>query len=82
MPAAEPRPTQVEAKLAALEGLSDDAPVDDVKAAIAELQATAQKIGEQVYKATQEAEKDGAEDAEVVDEKKEEEKKPEDGEKK
>ena len=82
MSAAEPRPTQVEAKLAALEGLSDDAPVDDVKAAIAELQATAQKIGEQVYKATQEAEKDGAEDAEVVDEKKEEEKKPEDGEKK
>ena len=82
MSAAEPRPTQVEAKLAALEGLSDDAPVDDVKAAIAELQATAQKIGEQVYKATQEAEKDGAEDAEVVDEKKGEEKKPEDGEKK
>ena len=58
------------------------ASVPQLKAAIAELQATAQKIGEQVYKATQEAEKDGAEDAEVVDEKKEEEKKPEDGEKK
>merc|ERR1719390_60965 len=60
----------VEAKLAALEGLSDDAPVADVKAAIDDLQATAQKIGEQVYKNTQDeaANDDGAKDA--ADEKK------------
>mmetsp|Transcript_21935 Transcript_21935/g.65772 ORF Transcript_21935/g.65772 Transcript_21935/m.65772 type:complete len:662 (-) Transcript_21935:33-2018(-) len=69
----------VEAKLAALEGLPDDAPVDELKAAIADLQSTATKIGEQVYKNTQEAAaSDGAEDAEVVDEKE----KQEDGEKK
>ena len=61
----------VEAKLAALEGLSDDAPVADVKAAIDDLQATAQKIGEQVYKNTQDeaANDDGAKDADF-DEKK------------
>ena len=61
----------VEAKLAALEGLSDDAPVADVKAAIDDLQATAQKIGEQVYKNTQDeaASDDGAKDADF-DEKK------------
>jgi len=72
--------SDVEAKLAALEGLADDAPVDELKAAIADLQSTATKIGEQVYKNTQEAaQSDGAEDAEVVDEK---DKKEDEGEKK
>jgi len=46
-------------KLAALEGLSDDAAVDDIKAAVDALQATAQKIGEQVYKDSQQAAADG-----------------------
>ena len=45
--------SEVEAKIAALEGLGDDASADDLRAKIDELQAVAQKIGEQVYQASQ-----------------------------
>ena len=78
----------VQGKLDALKNLSDDAPLDELKAKIDELQATAQKIGEQVYKSSQDAAADdGAkdadfdekkaegDDAEKKDEKKDEEKK-------
>ena len=80
--------SEVEAKIAALEGLGDDASADDLRAKIDELQAVAQKIGEQVYKSSQDAAADdGAkdadfdekkadgDDAEKKDEKKDEEKK-------
>merc|ERR1712159_203929 len=43
--------SEVEAKISALEGLGDDASADDLRAKIDELQAVAQKIGEQVYQA-------------------------------
>ena len=45
--------SEVEAKISALEGLGDDASADDLRAKIDELQAVAQKIGEQVYQASQ-----------------------------
>merc|ERR1712159_468514 len=47
--------SEVEAKISALEGLGDDASADDLRAKIDELQAVAQKIGEQVYQASQES---------------------------
>ena len=73
--------TEVQAKLDALTSVPDDAPVDDLKKAIDELQATARKIGEQVYKNTQAegGEAPPADDAKDADF---EEKKPEDEKKK
>ena len=59
--------TEVAAKIAALEGLGDEAPADDLTTAIAELQAVAQKIGEQVYAATQDSSGDAAQDAGAKD---------------
>merc|ERR1712097_220748 len=53
-----------EAKISALEGLGDDASADDLRAKIDELQAVAQKIGEQVYQASQESSGEEAKDAE------------------
>jgi len=59
--------TEVAAKIAALEGLGDEASADDLTTAIAELQAVAQKIGEQVYAATQDSSGDAAQDAGAKD---------------
>lgn len=56
--------SEVEAKISALEGLGDDASADDLRAKIDELQAVAQKIGEQVYQASQSSEGEEAKDAE------------------
>jgi len=56
--------SEVESKIAALEGLGDDASADDLRAKIDELQAVAQKIGEQVYQASQSSEGEEAKDAE------------------
>ena len=73
--------SEVEAKISALEGLGDDASADDLRAKIDELQAVAQKIGEQVYQASQESSGgEEAKDAEFLE--KEEEKPKEDDEKK
>jgi molecular chaperone DnaK len=73
--------SEVEAKISALEGLGDDASADDLRAKIDELQAVAQKIGEQVYQASQESSSgEEAKDAEFSE--KEEEKPKEDDEKK
>merc|ERR1711934_980072 len=55
---------EVEAKIQALEGLGDDASADDLRAKIDELQAVAQKIGEQVYQASQSEGGEEAKDAE------------------
>merc|ERR1719273_1277091 len=68
--------SEVEAKISALEGLGDDASADDLRAKIDELQAVAQKIGEQVYQASQESSGEEAKDAEFSE--KEEEKPKED----
>jgi len=75
--------TEVQAKLDALTSVPDDAPVEDLKKAIDELQATARKIGEQVYKNTQSEEgaapaDDGAKDADFEEKPAEDEKKKED----
>ena len=59
--------TEVAAKIAALEGLGDEASADDLTTAIAELQAVAQKIGEQVYAATQDSSGDAVQDAGAKD---------------
>merc|ERR1712078_88390 len=72
--------SEVEAKIAALEGLGDDASADDLRAKIDELQAVAQKIGEQVYQASQESSGEEPKDAEFSE--KEEEKPEEKDEKK
>merc|ERR1712176_818371 len=72
--------SEVEAKIAALEGLGDDASADDLRAKIDELQAVAQKIGEQVYQASQSEGGEEAKDAEFSE--KEEEKPEEKDEKK
>jgi molecular chaperone DnaK len=71
---------EVEAKIQALEGLGDDASADDLRAKIDELQAVAQKIGEQVYQASQSEGGEEAKDAEFSE--KEEEKPEEKDEKK
>jgi len=71
---------EVEAKIQALEGLGDDASADDLRAKIDELQAVAQKIGEQVYQASQSESGEEAKDAEFSE--KEEEKPEEKDEKK
>jgi len=75
--------TEVQAKLDALTAVPDDAPVEDLKKAIDELQATARKIGEQVYKNTQAegeapAADDGAKDADFEEKSKEGEEKKKD----
>ena len=62
--------SDVEAKIAALEGLGDAASADDLRAKIDELQAVAQKIGEQVYQASQESGGEEAKDAEFSEEEK------------
>ena len=63
--------SEVEAKISALEGLGDDASADDLRAKIDELQAVAQKIGEQVYQASQESSSgEDAKDAEFSEEEK------------
>merc|ERR1719465_124040 len=63
--------SEVEAKISALEGLGDDASADDLRAKIDELQAVAQKIGEQVYQASQESSSgEEAKDAEFSEEEK------------
>merc|ERR1712139_635505 len=63
--------SEVEAKISALERLGDDASADDLKAKIDELQAVAQKIGEQVYQASQsESGGEEAKDAEFSEEEK------------
>jgi molecular chaperone DnaK len=59
--------TEVAAKIAALEGLGDEASADDLTKAIAELQAVAQQIGEQVYAASQDSSGDAAKDADASD---------------
>ena len=66
--------SEVEAKISALEGLGDDASADDLKAKIDELQAVAQKIGEQVYQASQ---SEGGEEAKDAEFSEKEEAKPE-----
>jgi len=68
--------SEVEAKISALEGLGDDASADDLKAKIDELQAVAQKIGEQVYQASQES--SGGEEAKDAEFSEKEEEKPKD----
>jgi len=67
--------SEVEAKISALEGLGDDASADDLRAKIDELQAVAQKIGEQVYQASQES--SGGEEAKDAEFSEKEEEKPE-----
>ena len=67
--------SEVEAKIQALEGLGDDASADDLRAKIDELQAVAQKIGEQVYQASQES--SGGEEAKDAEFSEKEEEKPE-----
>ena len=67
--------SEVEAKISALEGLGDDASADDLRAKIDELQAVAQKIGEQVYQASQES--SGGEEAKDAEFSEKEEAKPE-----
>ena len=68
--------SEVEAKISALEGLGDDASADDLRAKIDELQAVAQKIGEQVYQASQES--SGGEEAKDAEFSEKEEEKPKD----
>merc|ERR1712167_426029 len=72
--------SEVEAKIQALEGLGDDASADDLKAKIDELQAVAQKIGEQVYQASQS--ESGGEEAKDAEFSEEEEPKEDDDKKK
>ena len=67
--------SEVEAKISALEGLGDDASADDLRAKIDELQAVAQKIGEQVYQASQS--ESGGEEAKDAEFSEKEEEKPE-----
>ncbi len=72
--------SEVEAKISALERLGDDASADDLKAKIDELQAVAQKIGEQVYQASQS--ESGGEEAKDAEFSEEEEPKEDDDKKK
>ncbi len=74
--------SEVEAKIAALEGLGDDASADDLRAKIDELQAVAQKIGEQVYQASQSSESSGEEAKDAEFSEKAEEKPKEEGDEK
>merc|ERR1719213_1000864 len=67
--------SEVEAKISALEGLGDDASADDLRVKIDELQAVAQKIGEQVYQASQES-SGGEEEAKDAEFSEKEEEKP------